>query len=283
MIDNHLYKFLVSNIHPLLALVQEAGVEVISIYNSVKLNVEDKQCYTVTYKSDASPLTQADLVSHRLLTNGLNFLVPDIPVVSEEDVNSLVYRTSQSVFWLIDPLDGTKEFIAQNGEFTINLALIHNGEPIFGIVSAPALQEIFWGGREFGAYMRDGHNERFLYLDGNSSLSQPYRIIASKSHLTKETSDFIESFCDAELLQVGSSLKFCRIAQGHADLYPRLGPTCEWDTAAAQAVLEGAGGYVNDLNGFRLYYGKSEIINPSFIASSRPFGEFVRKGSTSNK
>jgi 3'(2'), 5'-bisphosphate nucleotidase len=185
--------------------------------------------------------------------------------VSEEDEASLHHRVTEQRFWLIDPLDGTKEFIARNGEFTVNIALIDQGRSVLGVVYAPALDTLYWGGRGLGAFR--------LHLGATTPLrvaprttGTPCRVLASKSHLNADTQAFIDRLGHVGLVQAGSSLKFCRIAEGEADLYPRLSPTCEWDTAAAQAVLEGAGGTVVDLDGRALHYGKSAILNGSFVA-----------------
>lgn len=218
----------------------------------------------VHQKEDRSPLTQADLASHHVLVQGLAKLTPDLPVVSEEDSDSHAYRTSRQVFWLIDPLDGTKEFIAHNGEFTVNIALVQDGFPQLGVVFAPALDELFWNEPGKGAFRAKANDVRAIQT-AQPSEGTPLRVVASKSHLDAATREFIDRLGPHELVQAGSSLKFCRVAEGAADIYPRLGPTCEWDTAAAQAVVESAGGTVLKLNGERLNYGKSDKLNPHFI------------------
>ena len=177
-----------------------------------------------------------------------------------------------SRFWLIDPLDGTKEFIAKNGEFTVNIALIDHGRSVLGVVYAPALALLYWGGLGLGAYrIQDGRTETISVahkLFNEQTQTQTCRVVASKSHLNESTQQFIDKLDSVSLIQAGSSLKFCLIAEGAADIYPRLAPTCEWDTAAAQAVLEGAGGVVLDFNTREpLCYGKREVLNPSFVAS----------------
>ena len=219
-------------------------------------------------KADDSPLTLADMASHHTIVNGLTTLTPEIPVVSEEDTESLRFRTPKGFFWLIDPLDGTKEFLARNGQFTVNIALIEDGEPVWGVVDAPALGELFWGGKDFGSFRQVESGTTSLFVSAPAQSGQKLRVVASKSHLNAETSAFIVRLGAVELIQAGSSLKFCRIAEGNADVYPRLAPTCEWDTAAAQAVVEGAGGQVYDMQGARLLYGKPDLLNPSFIASA---------------
>jgi 3'(2'), 5'-bisphosphate nucleotidase len=252
---------------PLLDLVRTAGAEVLRIYAAGPCAVE--------HKADNSPLTAADLASHHILCAGLAQIEPALPVVSEEDADSAT-RCSTGSYWLIDPLDGTKEFIARNGEFTINVALIRDGRPVCGVVYAPALDEMFWGGRGVGAWRRCPQGERAIAVAAPAGTARPVRVVASKSHLNAETMEFIARVGPSELVQAGSSLKLCRVAEGAADLYPRLGPTCEWDTAAAHAVVEGAGGHVTDLQGVSVRYGKADILNPHFVASCAPLGALVR-------
>lgn len=244
-------------------LAVEAGTAILRIYmDSAGADVR------VSHKSDDSPLTVADLASHQRIVDGLGLLTPDIPVVSEEDTASLTHRKPQGRFWLVDPLDGTKEFLARNGEFTVNIALIENGEPVWGVVYAPALGQLFWGGKAFGSFRRAESGTVALYVSAPVQTGQTFRVVASKSHLNAETSSFIDRLRSVDLIKAGSSLKFCRVAEGSADVYPRMAPTCEWDTAAAQAVVEGAGGQVYDTQGIRLVYGKPDLLNPHFIAAS---------------
>ncbi|MDE2623464.1 MAG: 3'(2'),5'-bisphosphate nucleotidase CysQ [Betaproteobacteria bacterium] len=244
--------------HSVIALAREAGQAILAIYHAP----EDMP---VARKADDTPLTQADLAAHRLIARGLQALTPAIPVVSEEDESSLVFRKSEGAFWLVDPLDGTKEFVARNGEFTVNIALVVDGEALWGVVVAPALDMTFWGSRGQGAFVDQGQGPVALPLAPLAG-DGPARVVASKSHLNETTVRFIDALGPHELVQAGSSLKFCRLAEGKAELYPRLSPTSEWDTAAAQAVLEAAGGRVTTLDGLPLRYGKADLINPSFVA-----------------
>ncbi len=245
-------------IEPLLQIAKKAGEQIMAIYNAEEI-VE-------RLKADQSPVTLADLAAHNSLAPALKHLA-DWPVVSEEDEASLAFRTTASKFWLIDPLDGTKEFIAKNGEFTVNIALIEQGRSVLGVVYAPALDLLYWGGPELGAFRRHAGYTQAISVAPDTH-EQTCRVVASKSHLNEATQKFIAQLGPVSLIQAGSSLKFCRVAEGAADIYPRLAPTCEWDTAAAQAVLEGAGGVVIDLKTHTpLCYGKPEILNPSFIAS----------------
>lgn len=241
-------------------LMEAADSAILEIYHSDHFGAE--------IKGDNSPVTKADLAAHHILVKELAELTPNIPIVSEEDPSSLSMPKENDTYWLIDPLDGTKEFIKRNDEFTCNLALIENGHPTLGFVSIPAKEELYFGGKQLGAFLQSGQ------LSPCRIKHQPKagvtRVVASKSHLNDETKSFIDKLTGkVELVQAGSSLKFIKIATGEADLYPRLAPTCEWDTAAAHAVLEGAGGKVlqaDNLNA--VVYGKDEILNPHFIASA---------------
>jgi len=247
-----------SLIEQLLPIARVAGAAIMRIYVGGRASVQ--------IKGDSSPVTEADLVAHRELSLQLRLLIPDCPVVSEEDPTSQIYRQSKGCFWLIDPLDGTKEFIARNGEFTVNIALIEDGRSVLGVVYAPAIDVLYWGGRGLGAF-RCARGEVVSLNELAAGESESCRVVASKSHLNEETQAFIDRLGVVSLVQAGSSLKFCRVAEGVADIYPRLAPTCEWDTAAAQAVLEGAGGVVQDLQGQSLRYGKLDVLNPSFVAA----------------
>lgn len=267
-----------------LAIARDAGDAILAVYRSA--DAPGATGLAVQRKSDDSPLTQADLAAHRCIAAGLRALTPDAPVVSEEDPDSFVHRTEQGRFWLIDPLDGTKEFIARNGEFTVNIAWIDAGQTRWGVVYAPAVDELYWGGAGVGAWCAQQGKTSALKVTGSETVvrsprsltdvRRPLRVLASKSHLNADTSAYIAALGHTELVQAGSSLKFCRIAAGAADVYPRVGPTCEWDTAAAQAVLEGAGGHVCELDWVDgqlqafparpLRYGKSDVYNPHFVA-----------------
>ena len=238
-------------------LVHQAGEAIMLVYQTSDFDVETKK--------DDSPVTKADLAAHYVLVDGLAKLTPHIAIVSEEDPASLAVSKQHRCYWLIDPLDGTKEFINKNGQFTVNLALIEDYCPSFGFVSTPVDQTIYWGGQNLGAWRLRNNCQESLQTQASQS---PMRVVASKSHLNDATRQFIANLGDTQLIQAGSSLKLLRIAEGEADIYPRLAPTCEWDTAAAQAVLEGAGGKVTQLDGSAMEYGKEDILNPHFMASS---------------
>lgn len=241
----------------LLQIADTASDKVMAIYQTD---------FEVNTKEDDSPITAADIASHHVIVDGLKALTPDIPILSEESANApWDERKHWTRFWLVDPIDGTKDFTNRTGEFTVNIALIENGEPVMGVVTAPALKEAYWGIKGQGAWKReaDGSTRKLQVVEPPEAV----RTVASKNHLNQETRDFIEQLGNHELVQAGSSLKFCRIAEGKADIYPRLGPTCEWDTGAAHAVLAAAGGKVNKLDGTPLLYGKEDVLNPYFVAS----------------
>lgn len=238
-------------------IADEASEKVLHIYQSD---------FKVNYKEDHSPITAADIASHDIIVKGLRQISRDIPILSEEGAEiPWEERKKWRRFWLIDPIDGTKDFTQRTGEFTVNIAMIEDGEPVMGVVTAPALKEAFWGIKGEGAHMRDrtGRVHRIRVAEPKDTL----RVVASKNHLNEETRAFIDTLGAHETVQAGSSLKFCRIAEGHADIYPRMGPTSEWDTAAAHAVLVAAGGKVQTPEGQPLVYGKEIILNPNFIAA----------------
>ncbi|MGL6049925.1 MAG: 3'(2'),5'-bisphosphate nucleotidase CysQ [Aeromonas salmonicida] len=243
-------------------IARAAGDIIMAIYS---------QPFTVEYKGDESPLTAADKGAHEVIVQALAGLTPDIPVLSEESGPEVMgLRHGWSRYWLVDPLDGTKEFVSRNGEFTVNIALIEDGKPLWGLVYAPVLDRLWYGGKRMGAWrVADGKREAIQTLPHQEGA--PWRVVGSRNHLSRETLDYLARFGDIErgeieLVSMGSSLKFCIIAEGGAELYPRLAPTCEWDTAAAQAVLEGAGGSVTRLDGSPLAYNKPDILNPWFVA-----------------
>ena len=255
------------NIVPeVLLIARAAGAAILAIYTR---HCESSGAdVALPDKADASPLTEADLAAHHLICDRLERLTPQLRVVSEEDVESHTQLAPTAEFWLIDPLDGTREFLARNGEFTVNIALVCDGAVRLGVVYAPVADRMYWGARTLGAFRDTGAGAEPIRVADEPPAGRPWRVVASKSHLNAETIDFVGGLGHVELIQAGSSLKFCRLAEGMADVYPRLGPTCQWDTAAAQGVLEGAGGRVVDLAGQALRYGGSERLNPHFVASS---------------
>lgn len=241
-----------------IALAQDAAAAILGIYDSE---------FAVEHKDDDSPLTAADLAAHRCIVEGLARITPDIPVLSEESAHEVATteRRQWRRLWLVDPLDGTREFVKRNGEFTVNIALIEDGVAVFGVVQAPVTGVLWHGGATLGAFRREHGAE--TVLRARAPASAPYRVAASRSHRDSRTQAFIERMGDVEPIGLGSSLKFCRIADGGMDVYPRFGPTNEWDTAAGQCVLEGAGGAVFDPQGRPFRYNQREVLlNGDFIA-----------------
>ena len=252
------------NLQQLCEIATKAGAAIMQIYQS-----ED---VTVSHKSDDTPVTAADLAAHKIIVEGLQSLPFDYPILSEEA--KLVpwdVRKEWQRYWLIDPLDGTKEFINRNGEFTVNIALIENGKPIVGVVYAPALNKCFYGAESTGAWCDDNGN--VYSLPCQKHVLPNLTVVGSRSHQSPEMASYLSQFEDYELVSVGSSLKFCLLAAGEAHLYPRLGPTSEWDTAAGQAVLVAAGGQVNQLDSKEplKYNQKKDILNPQFLAFSNHY------------
>ena len=244
-------------IEPIVALAVAAGDRILEVYATD---------FDVQSKADESPLTQADLASHEAIAAGLEKLTPEIPIISEEEgLPPFSERGKWSRYWLIDPLDGTKEFVNRNGEFTVNIALIENHRPVIGVVHVPVLRKTYIGCEGRGAEVRDA--------DGNASkihvsaaTRKPARVVGSRSHRGASLDTYLENIGEYDLVPMGSSLKFCVVADGSADVYPRLGLTSEWDTAAAQAVVEQAGGSVVELDGKPLSYNaKEDILNPWFM------------------
>lgn len=248
------------NIDTVCDIARQAGAAIMKIYQSP---------FTVELKQDDSPLTAADRAAHLIIENGLQLLCPEIPLLSEEGkcIPYEVRKTWQR-FWLVDPLDGTKEFIKKNGEFTVNIALIEDGYPVAGVIHLPALRKTYYGIKGDGAWLEEEGSPPVRIKPRSIPACAGLTVVMSRSHPSPELDDYLRNIDVAESISVGSSLKFCTVAEGKADLYPRLGPTMEWDTAAGQAVVESAGGKVVDLAGNRLRYNKKELLNGSFIVSA---------------
>ena len=231
--------------------------------------------FAVRGKADASPVTVADETAERIILEDLAAIAPDIPVVAEESVAAGKVPVIADRFFLVDPLDGTKEFVARRDEFTVNVALIENGEPVLGVVFAPARRELYWGDVRAGkAGHIDADPDGTMPSLGNaiSARTPPTQglvAVASRSHRSPETDAFLASYPITDFRSIGSSLKFCVVAAGQADIYPRLGTTMEWDTAAGQAVLTAAGGRVTTLEGEPFRYGKPGFKNGNFLARGR--------------
>jgi 3'(2'), 5'-bisphosphate nucleotidase len=245
----------------LMPVAARAGEAIMKVYDAG---------FEVQRKEDNSPLTLADLESQRVIIDALRRLTPDIPILSEESAAAPWHeRQHWRELWVVDPLDGTREFVKRNGEFTVNIALVVDHEPRLGIVTAPAKGLCYWGGTDIGAFSEHRGAQRVRIQ--TSAPSQPLRVVGSRSHASEQTAAYLATLAPHVVTGVGSSLKFCLIAEGHADLYPRFGPTSEWDTAAGQALLESAGGHVTRFDGHRLRYNcRESLINGDFIAFSAP-------------
>ncbi|MFT4089783.1 MAG: 3'(2'),5'-bisphosphate nucleotidase CysQ [Asticcacaulis sp.] len=255
------------NLNP---IALEAGAEIMRLYDNG---------FSVETKSDASPVTEADQAAEVIILKGLAALAPEIPVVAEEEAAAGRLPDIGQRFFLVDPLDGTKEFISRNGEFTVNIALIENAEPVAGVIYAPALGRIFWGARETGAFTADvtnGQIENTRPIHVRPSPENGLKAIGSRSHGASETQDWLKAYQVSDFVSAGSSLKFCLLAAGEADIYPRLGRTMEWDTAAGHAILNAAGGRMTNLDGSPFLYGKRnqtddvDFANPHFVAFGDP-------------
>jgi 3'(2'), 5'-bisphosphate nucleotidase len=249
-----------TQLQSLCEIAQAAGREIMDVYGTD---------FASWQKDDASPLTQADLRADRAIRQGLEKDFPGVFILSEE--SSSAGSPDCETFFLVDPLDGTREFLKRNDEFTVNIALVQGGEPVAGVVLAPALDELFYAARGLGAWKRAAGGDVRLQSPGPAT-SQPLRVIGSRSHGGEALEAWLARLtAPHSFVAAGSSLKFCRIAEGRADIYPRLGPTSQWDTAAAHAVLQEAGGAVVDPSGAPLRYGlEKPVLNPHFIALGDP-------------
>jgi 3'(2'), 5'-bisphosphate nucleotidase len=237
---------------------EQACKEILEVYNSGDFQAE--------VKGDNSPLTIADKRAHHKIADILQ--PTNLPLLSEEG-KEVPYseRKNWEYFWMVDPLDGTKEFLKRNGEFTVNIALIHKNKPVLGVVAVPATGEVFYGTLETGAFLKHNGDDHKLDLRRTTDLkAQGLRVVASRSHMNEDTEDFINSLKDPSLVSSGSSLKFMLLINGKADVYPRYAPTMEWDTAAAHAVVNSAGVKVLQFNSEQeLVYNKENLLNPYFI------------------
>ncbi len=251
----------------------EAGLEILTIYHAP---------FEIEYKADESPLTTADTAANKIIMKHLS--QTDIPVLSEEG-RSIPYqeRKNWTKLWIVDPLDGTKEFIKKNDEFTVNIALVANGKPTMGVIYAPVLDELYYGEQNLGAFKVSEASKRFSNnkLNGKAQklplpiIKTDFGIVASRSHLSAETSTYIDEMKtthgSVQIITKGSSLKLCMIAEGMADVYPRFSPTSEWDIAAGHAIVNAAGGKIVQAENHEkeLFYNKEDILNPNFIALAK--------------
>ncbi len=260
-IDQHRIRTLIQALVP---VSREAGNAILEIYNSPNLDIQNK--------ADSSPLTKADIASNRIICDALKRLSPEIPIISEEN-EDLPYseRRKWEYCWIVDPLDGTKEFIKHNGEFTTNIGLVNNHEVIAGVVFIPVFDEMYYAIKGEGAFKIVGNKTEKLSAIEFNRKEKGLKVICSRSHLNEKTEAFIKDLFEPELIAKGSSLKFLSIAQGHAHLYPRMAPTMEWDTCAAQIILEEAGGnvFVEGKQNQVVRYNKEDLLNPYFIAKGK--------------
>lgn len=246
----------------IITIAREAGQAIMAIYAD--------PANAVMTKEDNSPLTQADLAADRVISNGLQALNLGWPILSEESAQTVYAdRKNWQRFWLVDPLDGTKEFIKRNGEFTVNIALIDNGQPILGVVYAPVLDVCYSAARGVGAFVKKDIKANQPIRAQTASNDQPIKVVASRSHADERTASVLKKLGEYQCISMGSSLKLCLVAEGAAHFYPRLGPTMEWDTAAAHAVVSEAGGVVQDRQGNELTYNKPDLHNPEFFVYAK--------------
>ena len=253
-----------------LNIARDAGQAILTIYNT-GFNIEEKD--------DKSPLTDADLASHKLILQRLTELTPEIPILSEESAKlPFEERSSWETYWLVDPLDGTREFVKRNGEFTVNIALIHQHKSIIGVINVPVLDIDYYAWENGGCYKAEQKGEAKAIsvkkLDGSQLC-----VAGSRSHGSEMMQQYMKKLGDVEMLSMGSSLKFCLVAEGRADLYPRLGLTSEWDTAAAHCIVEQAGGYITKTDMTALEYNtKDSLLNPFFFVfgdNSRDWSQYL--------
>lgn len=249
------------NIDKINGIALRAGMGIMKVYGNPQIP---------EFKSDGSPLTTADKLSHNIIVRGLREVSPDVPIISEEG-EQVAYevRKDWKYFWLVDPLDGTKEFLKRNGEFTVNIALIESGTPILGVIYAPALDVLYFGIRGKGAFKKVGDAPP-AKIHADSFRRAKFIVAKSRSHSSADEEKFLSQFDTGEIVSVGSSLKFCLIAEGKAHIYYRHGPTMEWDTAAGHAIAECAAARVSGLS-----YGKPQLLNASFLCST-PFVQDIR-------
>jgi 3'(2'), 5'-bisphosphate nucleotidase len=255
--------------HNAIDIARQAGEKILQVYNTD---------FDVEQKSDHTPLTEADIAAHNLIVRQLSELTPDIPVLSEESTDvPFVTRKQWIRYWLVDPLDGTREFVKRNGEFTVNIALIENHKSVIGVIYAPVLKVDYFAWRDGGAYKLDAERKH-RRIRVRKAPTVP-TVAGSRSHGSERQRSYIEKIGDVELITMGSSLKSCLVAEGVADIYPRLGPTSEWDTAAAQCIVEQAGGSMTrtDLRPLR-YNTRESLLNPEFLVfgdSSRDWSRYL--------
>lgn len=244
---------------PVIQVAYQAGKAIMEVYDAG---------FSIEEKSDHTPVTEADMAANKIIEAGLKELTPHLPILTEEaKPTSYTERKTWARYWLIDPLDGTREFIKRNGEFTVNIALIDGEESVMGVVYAPVIGVLYYAAKGQGAYKQNSTNEP-KPIHVNEKCSGKTVVACGRSHPTEEIKNFLSNLGEHEIIRVGSALKSCMVAEGKADLYPRLGPTSEWDTAAAQCVVEEAGGAITDTEMKRIRYNtKEDLLNPHFFVA----------------
>lgn len=252
-----------------LQIGEEAGEKIMQVYR----RVEDVKTHA---KEDGSPLTEADMLSHQHITQALKKLTPNLPVLSEEsDKQEITNRKSWQCFWLVDPLDGTKEFIHRTDEFTVNIALIQHNQPVLGVVVAPALETSYYAMNNFGAYKKTAGISQPIRATEINAQQANYRVVASRRHGSENLEKFLAKLNQYELVQAGSALKICLVAEGKADIYPRLGPTFEWDTAAGHAIVNNASAKLYGKSGEPFSYNaRDSLLNGFFVVTHKDVSEF---------
>ncbi len=250
---------MIPEIQELVDIAEAAGKAIMDVYS--------RNDPGTTLKDDRSPLTMADLLSERVIHEGLGKISPALPVISEE-AGGVPYeeRKVWRSYWLVDPLDGTKEFIKRNGEFTVNIALIEDNEPVIGVVHAPAYGLTYYAKKGKGAFRKE-EGKGVTRINVSETCGGRMKLVASRSHAGEGLASILNMIGDVEYVSKGSSLKLCIVAEGGAHLYPRLAPTMEWDTAAGQCIVEESGGLVSDMSGKRLRYNRENMLNPHFVAA----------------
>jgi len=256
-------------IEPVISLAIDAAQQILKVYNTD---------FSVQQKEDRTPLTNADMAAHNTIVAGLSKLTPELPILSEESANISAYEKRQSWerYWLVDPLDGTREFIKRNGEFTVNIALIENNYPILGVIQVPVSGVCYYAYQNEGAFKIQTDQQRQA-ISVRPCPTGKKTIAGSRSHRDSSLDNFLANIGEHEIISMGSSLKSCLVAEGAADIYPRLGPTSEWDTAAAQCIVEEAGGKLTDTELNRLKYNtKDSLLNPHFLVFGDPAVDWLK-------
>lgn len=241
-------------------IAEQAGQAILAVYQ------QDNAAFNITGKADDSPLTAADLAAHQLIVKALTTLTPELPILSEEasDISWDIRKTWQR-YWLVDPLDGTKEFIKRNGEFTVNIALIEQGEPVLGVIHAPVLNKTYYAAKSQGAFLKQGATSKAIAV---ATPGDVVRVVGSRSHPSPDLAGYLTQFARHDMVPVGSSLKFCLVAEGSADVYPRFGPTMQWDTGAGHIIALEAGASVTFDGIASQVYQRENLRNPNFIVSA---------------